>query len=169
MNDVITFSTQTEYDQYFLEQAFIEKACSDDPKAKYSSQSGVGAVIVRKNRLLSSSANVLPPVVKDAYVARGKEVANEERYFVIEHAERAAIFKAWSNREDLYKSTLYCTRFPCSDCARAIAWSGISRLVVPTGFSGETRWLDAQRAALRILRDARVTVRYLQVASEVED
>lgn len=155
------FATQTESDQHYLAMAFSVRAQSDDPKAKHIVQSGVGAVIATKADLLSSSANVLPPNVKKTYLSSGKEVSESERYFVIEHAERAAIYKAFLQQKDLRKATLYCTRFPCSDCARAIAWSGISRLVVPKGFSGEKLWIDAQRAALRLLRDAGVTVRYL--------
>lgn len=161
VGDIHNFATKTESDQYFLEQAFLARSFSDDPKAKSVVQSGVGAVIARKAELLSSSANVLPPRVKASYVKSGREVTDAERYFVIEHAERAAIFQAWQKNQDLSRSTLYCTRFPCSDCARAIAFSGISRLVVPNGFAGESRWIDAQRAALRILRDAGVKVRYL--------
>jgi dCMP deaminase len=88
-------------------------------------------------------------------------VDENDRYFLIEHAERAAIFKALLAGRDLAGATIYCTRFPCSDCARAVIWAGIKRAVFPAGFAGEDRWLSAQRAALRMLRETGVKVRYL--------
>ncbi|MBZ9769429.1 hypothetical protein LB526_21955 [Mesorhizobium sp. CA6] len=161
------FSTQTEADRYYLNEAFAVSQESDDPKAKLVPQSGVGAVIANKVGEVSRSANVLPPRLKAAFGAAGQSVRDQDRYFVIEHAERAAIFKAHEAHRDINGATLYGTRFPCSDCARAIVWAGIARVVFPRGFAGEMRWLDAQRAALRIFKDAGIKVRYLR--SELDD
>ena len=138
-----------------------ERAASDDPKAKMVASSGVGAVLTRGNQEISRSANILPPRIADARIGDRNAVADEERYHIIEHAERAAIFRALRNGHDLSDATIYCTRFPCSDCARAIVWAGITRAVFPSGFAGEERWLASQRAALSMLREAGVTVRYL--------
>lgn len=134
---------------------------TDDPKAQIVPASGVGVVIVQGRSELARSANVLPPLLKRAYEVAGKNVSEDDRYFLIEHAERAAIYKANAAGINLDGATMYGTRFPCSDCARAIVWSGIQRLVLPQGFSGEVRWLPSQRAALRILRESGVRVRYL--------
>lgn len=144
-----------------MAEAVVEQTLTDDPKGKITSQSSVGAVIAEPTRLIARSANVLPPSLKQHYVNTAKNVMDDERYHVIEHAERAAIFKAFQSHADMSKATIYCTRFPCSDCARAIVWSGIKRAVFASGFAGEKRWLSAQRAALKILRDSGVTVRYL--------
>lgn len=138
---------------------------SDDPKARLVPLSGVGAVVANLHGEISRSANVLPPRLRAAFDAVGHTVSDEDRYFIIEHAERAAIFKACQAQSELHGATLYGTRFPCADCARAIAWSGIDRVVFPRGFAGEVRWLDAQRAALRIFRAAGIKVRYLAVAA----
>lgn len=140
----------------------MERSLSDDPKAKVVIQSGVGAIIVKDRVEVARSANVLPPRLSTALQSRGLSVEDADRYFVIEHAERAAIFKALLANRDLRGSTIYCTRFPCSDCARAIIWAGISRAVFPSGFAGESRWIGAQRAALRMLREAQITVRYVR-------
>lgn len=143
-----------------MAEAFAVRATSDDPKARVVPQSGVGAVIVGPAGEIARSANVLPPSIRgQAGAQRGVE--DTERYFVIEHAERAAIFSAFLSGKSMVGSTIYCTRFPCSDCARAILWAGIGRAVFPGGFSGEVRWIDAQRAALRMLREGGVRVRYL--------
>lgn len=147
-----------------MSEAFTERFSTDDPKGKIVLQSAVGAVIVKNWNELSRSANVLPPELKAAMVKKGQVIEEEDRYHLIEHAERSAIFKAVRARADLSGSTIYCTRFPCSDCARAIVWAGIKRAVFAGGFAGEQRWLSSQRAALRILRDGGVTVRYLNLA-----
>jgi dCMP deaminase len=162
------FSGQTEADFYYMAEAFAERASTDDPRGKIIAQSSVGAVIAERGRIIASSANVLPPPLKKMYLQSTQEVTDNDRYHVIEHAERAAIFKAFRNHADMAKATIYCTRFPCSDCARAIVWSGIKRAVFAGGFAGEKRWLSAQRAALKILRDSGVTVRYLSVNNAVE-
>jgi deoxycytidylate deaminase len=163
VSQIYKFSSQTEADFYFMNEAFVERMETDDPKGKIVLLSAVGTVIADRSHLLARSANVLPPSLKHLYSKTGKQVTEEDRYHLIEHAERAAIFKAFRAHADLSKATLYCTRFPCSDCARAIVWSGIKRTVFAGGFAGEKKWLSAQRAALRILRDGNVTVRYLTV------
>lgn len=160
------FPNQTAADLYYLSEAFIERKATDDPKGKIVLQSAVGAVIAERNKELVRSANVFPPGVRDLYIETKQEVSDEDRYYLIEHAERAAIFKAFHSRTELSMATIYCTRFPCSDCARAIVWSGIKRAVFPGGFAGEKRWLVSQRAALRILREGGVIVRYLPITSE---
>lgn len=160
------FSNQTVADRFYLEEALNERNNSDDPKAKVVRQSGVGAIIVGDEGEIVRSANVLPPRVASAYDARGIAVSDEDRYYVIEHAERAAIYKAMAAGANLDGATIYCTRFPCSDCARAIIWAGIKRAVFPSGFAGEDRWIGAQRAALRMLRAAGVKVRYLPALTE---
>lgn len=142
-----------------------ERAHTDDPKAEQVPLSGVGSVIADSAGVIAKSANVLPASMKVAMLARGESVPFADRYFLIEHAERAALFEAYRTGRDLTGATLYCTRFPCSDCARAIAWSPIKRVVFPTGFAGEQHWLEAQRAALKILRDSGITIRYLGAAA----
>jgi dCMP deaminase len=150
-------------DAYFLRLAFAARKGSDDPKAIRVPSSAVGAVLVSENRVISKSANVIPPALK----SRNDQFPLQEweRYHFIEHAERAAIFEALAAGETLSGSTLYCTRFPCSDCARAITWFGVARVIAGTGLSGEDRWLESQRAALRILRGSGVKVRVLSVPS----
>lgn len=155
------FSSLTEADRFYLAEAFAERLHTDDPKAKTVPQSAVGAVIANASGELARSSNVIPPRLRAEMEAANQEVATEDRYHIIEHAERAALFKAYLAGNNLEGATLYCTRFPCSDCARAIAWSPIRRVVLPNGFAGEKRWLEAQRAALRILRGSGIKVRYL--------
>lgn len=55
---------------------------------------------------------------------------------------------------------MYSTRFPCIDCARAIVFCGITRIVVGGGLEHRSSWIDSQRGALRLFRLAGVTIRY---------
>ena len=144
--------------------AFEARAGSDDPKARLIPQSGVGTVIATRENVISQSANIVPPSVLAAMHEDGRSITDDDRYYIIEHAERAAIFNALRAGADLSHATIYCTRFPCSDCARAIVWSGIRRAVFAGGFSGETRWIGAQRAARQLLKDARIKMRFLPSA-----
>lgn len=150
--------SEAEADRYFLSLAHAERVNSDDPKAKLVPQSGVGAIIVKDGVVVGRSANVLPPSLKAAHVESNREISEAERYHFVEHAERAAILRALGEGADLEGATLYCTRFACSDCARAIIWSGIRRVVFGSGLAEEIRWLDAQRAAEDMLRIAKVIV-----------
>lgn len=156
-------SQKTEADKFYLTLALGERLRSDDPKARRVMQSGVGAVIVGRQGIIAQSANVLPPALKAHHQAHNRVITEEERYHFIEHAERAAIFQALLSGENLQGATIYCTRFPCSDCARAIVWAGIRRAVFATGYAGEARWLESQRAALHILRKAGVVARVLNL------
>lgn len=141
--------------------ALETRSGSDDPKALTMPQSAVGVVIADRSILIARSANVVPPTVMQSMQAQGRVVGESDRYHIIEHAERAAIFQALRAAQDLSQASIYCTRFPCSDCARAIVWAGIGRAVFAGGFSGETHWITAQRAARQLLKDAGVRVRYL--------
>jgi dCMP deaminase len=151
-------------DTAFLALAFKARRMSDDPKANQVSSSGVGAVLVSAGRVIAQAANVIPPPLK----SRKKHqplVQETDRYYFIEHAERAAIFTAVAAGEPLSGATLYCTRFPCSDCARALVWFGVSKVVSAAGLTGEEKWLESQRAALKILRGSGVKVRVITASS----
>lgn len=159
MTNINRFSRQSEADKFYLARARDVARYTDDPKAASNPRSAVGAVIVRNNQIIAESANVIPSALKSHLVRSGISVGEHERYHVIEHAERAAIFAAFLTGQNTKNSVIYCTRFPCSDCARAISWAGIVRVVVTSGFQGEAHWLDSQRAALRILRGSGIVVR----------
>jgi deoxycytidylate deaminase len=160
---MIRNSKQTDLDRQYLKLALSKRKMSDDPNSKLVAQSGVVAVIVRSDEVLSISANVLPPKLKSKFTAENLTVNELLRYDLIEHAERAAIYGALLHGSDLTNATLYCTRFPCSDCARAIIWSGITRIVTLSGFANESRWLASQKAALDMMRSVGITVRYLSI------
>jgi dCMP deaminase len=97
----------------------------------------VGCVITAKDgHILSMGANKFTSGV----TATAENVERPEKYDWIEHAERNAIYSAAKNGIRLEDSTMYLPGFPCVECSRAIAQSGISTL-----YAGSTEGWDEER------------------------
>ncbi len=154
-------ASQTDVDRIFLQRAFAIACDTDDPLFRDRPEVAVGAVITRNRLVVAESANRIPPRLREFAGYKKENIDSDNRYLVIEHAERAAIYTAFAAGKELAGATMYCTRFPCSDCARTIVWAGISRLVVARGIQEETRWLKSQRVSRQMIRDAGVILRYL--------
>ena len=156
-------STQTELDLEFLNLALNVANRTDDPQAIERPIVAVGAAIARDRTLIATSANQVPPQLRTLPRYRPENLAGTDRYDLIEHAERSAIYDAARRGVALNGASLYCTRFPCAHCARAIVGSGIARLIVPKGARDEAspRWEESQAAARVLLKDAGVKTRFL--------
>ena len=148
----------TQRDADFMKVAEDVRLLSEDPKALTSARSAVGAAIVRNGAVISSSANVILEPIKSNAPGVCHEMSDNDRYNFIEHAERSALFKAASQGADLRNADLYCTRFPCRDCARAIVWFGIRRVIVAEGIDTDSPWGASQLGAKRIFECAGVTL-----------
>ena len=117
----------------------------------------VGAVIVDETkRVLSMGYNGIPQGVNDDFDERHERPA---KYFFFEHAERNAIFTAGRNGVSLQDSTIFCSMFPCADCARAIIQSGIT--AVYSSAPDNNRWNESHQAALLMFMEANVKVEYI--------
>jgi len=91
----------------------------------------VGAVIVGPDREIRATGyNGLPRGVADDEDERFDR-ASGEKFFWFEHAERNAIYNAARMGVPLAGCTIYVSRFPCADCARAIIQSGIAHVCSP--------------------------------------
>jgi len=154
-------STKTKKDKEFLKLARLKSQETDDPKVVIKPSSAVGSVLVQSGVVVAGEANRIPSALRD--VIKIEEADSPDRYNVIEHSERNTLYAAWRNGISPVGGTLYCTRFPCTDCARAIILSGVSRLVVPAGNVEDERWRSSQARALEMLRAAGVIVRFLKV------
>lgn len=84
-----------------------------------------GALVVLKSGVAYGGVNNVPAFVEE----KPGMIVSPGKYLWMEHAERAAIYSAVSFNANLYESTMYCPWAACADCARAIAMSGIKRLV----------------------------------------
>jgi deoxycytidylate deaminase len=85
------------------------------------------------------------------------------KYFMFEHAERNAIFGAEKLGKSVKGATMYCTLFPCADCARAIVAASVRRLVVEAPGPANPRdekWQAHHHYALQILELSGVAIDY---------
>jgi deoxycytidylate deaminase len=64
-----------------------------------------------------------------AAVMKGSHLANSIEYFRAVHAEMAAIVDAACRGVSVKNGVLFCTTFPCHDCAKHIVAAGIQRVV----------------------------------------
>jgi dCMP deaminase len=91
----------------------------------------VGAVIVGPgHEVRASGYNGLPRSVRADDDMR-LDRSTGEKFHWVEHAERNAIYNAARMGVALAGCTLYVSRFPCADCARAIIQSGIAAVCSP--------------------------------------
>lgn len=117
----------------------------------------VGAIIIGPNREIRATGyNGFPRGVDDDIDARHERPA---KYFYTEHSERNALYQAALLGVSLKGCDLYCTHFPCPDCARGIIQSGLNSVFYPEDLSEEAksfreRSYIASKASLEILNSA---------------
>lgn len=123
-----------------------------------------GAVIVSGRRFVYA-ANQFPPGVH-----RPPAGDRAAKYAAIEHAERAAIYKAAACGIGTAGATLYAPWFACTDCARAIILAGIREVVglLPLRSATPDRWEASIQAAERMLRQAGVNTRLVAESTGIE-
>lgn len=123
----------TKWDKRFMEQANFVASWSKDTTTK------CGAVIVDdENTELVMGYNGFPRGADDNTDQRRYE--KPEKYVWTEHAERNAIYKAARLGISLKNTKMYCTYFPCVDCARAIIQAGITRLYTNKPDLNHEKW-----------------------------
>jgi dCMP deaminase len=105
---------------------------SDDPRTQN------GAVLVPVNDQPIVGVNRLPDGVKK-WAGRLERPA---KYKWIEHAERVAILKAACQGVATEGATLYCPWFACPDCARAIIFAGITKVIGHRQAMDRKLWAD---------------------------
>lgn len=122
---------------------FIGENYSKDPKTK------VGALILRADGTpVSWGYNGFPRGIVET-----TELWNnrEEKYKRVLHAESNAIDFA---RESLEGTTIFCSLFPCSNCAARIVQAGIKTVV----FEGEPREDLGAKIAFEMFSQANIAV-----------
>lgn len=124
------------WDAYFMQLALHAARRTNCMKR------GVGAVVARDRRVVSSGYNGTPSGVtncSDGGCPRcnGVESANYKALdlCLCLHAEENAIIEA--GRERCTKATLYTTLFPCVLCAKKIIQAGVSRVVFNKYYSSK--------------------------------
>jgi dCMP deaminase len=120
----------------------------------------VGAVIVSlDNRVISMGYNGFCRGIDDDLEERHERPA---KYFWTEHAERNAIYNAAFHGIKIEGATLYCSLFPCVDCARAIIQSGIKNIhVLSTPDFSHKTYGEQFKVSLEMFREADVNIFYI--------
>ncbi|MCY4092293.1 MAG: cytidine/deoxycytidylate deaminase family protein [Caldilineaceae bacterium] len=114
-------ATRPSWDQYFLQIAFTVASRSTCDRAH------VGAVIVRRRRILATGYNGSPT---------GLPHCDEVGHLIIDghcvralHAEQNAIIQAALHGVGTDGSMIYVTHQPCLTCAKMIINAGIQRVI----------------------------------------
>ena len=106
------------WDERFLDLASLVATWSKDPTTK------VGACIVdSKRHVVSVGYNGFPRGIFDM---KERYEDRPTKYLFVCHAERNALDNAHC---DVTGCTLYCTLFPCNECAKSIIQRGIKEVV----------------------------------------
>ncbi|MBY3030981.1 hypothetical protein HF265_18055 [Rhizobium leguminosarum] len=144
------------------------KGSSHDPHRK------VGVVIVDEAQEVVAQGSNAPPLKFGLSKSESHSaIAGDPtwKYFMLEHAERNAIFSAHNRGISLDGATMYGTLFPCADCARAIVAAGIRRLVVSTGdhdTQRDQKWRDHYLYARQIFKMGGVEVESVPAVRETK-
>ena len=136
------------------------KLCSNISNNSPDANTKVGCVIVKNNKILTTSCN---------NIINGAKINNERvnrplKYIWLEHAERNAIYNASRKGISLDKATIYINWWPCVDCCRAIIQSGINRIVSekPPDLD-DKRWGEQFKHTFDLFKEAEVRIDYVKI------
>lgn len=118
------YKNHLSWDEYFANIALLASLRSKD-------STKVGAVIVYDNKILGVGYNGLPTGIDESvFPTTNDKVHNsydKTKYAYVTHAELNAILN--TSIYDISGSRLYCTLFPCCECAKAILQKGIKEVI----------------------------------------
>ena len=137
---------------------YLREACRYAVQHSHDPETQNGAVLVTSRQVIYA-ANCVP-----TGVARPEHrLARPFKYDFVEHAERAAIYKAAAAGAATAGAKLFCPWFACTDCARAIVAAGIREVVGLIALRNATpaRWLLKVEMAEKMLAEACVSQRLL--------
>lgn len=149
--------------------------CNEVRKGSHDPDRQVGAVIVdRSGHQIAAGTNAPPHVLRLTLDQSRESIRNNSdwKYFVLEHAERNAIFSAYAESKPLEGGTMYTTLFPCADCARAIVAAKLARLVVlgiTYDSERDAKWINHYRHAEQILALAGIMVEIADFGNSIEN
>jgi len=135
----------------FLSAADFFSSWSRDTSLK------VGAIIVDSGKeIIATGYNDLPRNVDDSIISRFHSPLKD---MWTEHAERNAIYNAARKGVSTLNCTLFCTMFPCSECARGIIQSGIKCVIVKSdNLAKKDKWTTKMQESKTMLEEAGISV-----------
>ena len=95
----------------------------------------VGAIIVKRNKILAEGVNSVPngikPCTEESCLRKKlklKSGEHQELCFVV-HAEQNALLDALEKKKNIKNSTLYVTKKPCIICTKMLINAGIKKII----------------------------------------
>ena len=133
------------WDRRFLDLARCIATWSKDPDR------GVGCVIATPDRRVCATGfNGLPAGVEDL----PDRLSRPTKYDLMCHAEANAIVQCARHGTSPVGATIYCTFFPCINCALMIVQAGLARVVSPELADGDEHWADSIAKSQAVLTEA---------------
>lgn len=113
------------WDEYFMSVAFLISSRSPCKRLN------VGCVIVKDNRIVSAGYNGFLPGEPHTSIVRD----NHEQATI--HAEQNAISDCSSRGVSVKEATAYITHYPCLNCAKILAASGIKDIKYHSNYKND--------------------------------
>jgi len=138
------------WDKYFMDMAELARTRTTCLRR------GVGAVIVKDNRVVATGYNGTPRGIthcSETGCLREKlNVPSGQRHELCRglHAEQNAIIQAACTGASIEGATLYCTTQPCSICTKMIINSGIKRIVIKESYPDELGQSMIKEAGIKV-------------------
>ena len=127
-------SQRPSWDEYFMEMAELAR------KRSTCLRRGVGAVIVKDNRVIATGYNGVPRGIRHCEetgcLRQQLNVPSGKMHELCRglHAEQNAIIQAACMGSSIEGGTLYCTTQPCVICTKMIINAGIKRVVIKESY-----------------------------------
>lgn len=107
--------------EFFMRTVYEVAKLSKDPRTK------IGSVLVKNDNIISVGYNNFPSKVLDL---EERYYTKELKYQFIVHSELNSILNAAKKGISTDNSTLYTQGVPCSNCAKHIIQSGVTKIIV---------------------------------------
>ncbi len=126
-----------DWDHYFMEIATVVSTRSTCLRRK------VGALLVLNKRILSTGYNGAPGglshCLEAGCIREELKIPSGERHELCRgiHAEQNAIIQAAVHGVAINDSILYCTHYPCAQCAKMLINAGVKKLVLSGNYPDE--------------------------------
>jgi dCMP deaminase len=147
------------WDEYFMLQAMMASFKSKDPATK------VGSVFVDQfNHQITMGYNGFIAGIDESKLPWGKDKSQpleHQKYGYVVHSEANAILHS---PRSLKNSRCYVTLFPCNECAKLLASSGVKEIIYLSNKHAKT---ESHKIAKKIFNLAGITERQLIPTEEL--
>ena len=143
-------SNRPSWDEYFMDMAELAR------KRTTCLRRGVGAVIVKDNRVIATGYNGVPKGIAHCgevgCLRQQMNVPSGKMHELCRglHAEQNAIIQAACMGNSIEGATLYCTTQPCVICTKMIINAGIKRIVIKESYPDELAEKMIKEAGIQV-------------------